>query len=667
MYLQPSRSFTRTSRFLSLCIVALGTACGDRELPSGAEPQRSGGPSFSVVTPTFLGTLPGMTNSQAYAINESNQVAGYSYSFDAGLGANIGRGFIWGNGAFTDIGLPPGYNNSSAVDINDAGAVVGVVNTGNTNQRAFVWQSGVFTLIPTLGGAINAARAINNSGQVVGYSQNGAGQQRAFIYSGGVVSELAPLAGSTQCIAHGINNSGVVVGSCIVSGNRAVKWESGVATDLGSYGTGSHDTYGWSINDAGTVTGTDVDYTVNPHRDRAVIWQGAPISALQEYPDLQSSQAFGINSDGVIVGHASANSTTAPVRAVYWVNGLVDELGVPTGYAISTASGVNNSGMVAGFAENASAVSQAVVWTIPATPSAPATPANASALPVSRQRIDLSWTDASSNETLFELERRVHNGSDWSEWTARATLAAGTTSFIDPGLAENTAYEYRIRTCNTGGCSTFAVTNAARTLPRPSAPTNFTGNATSSTQIELSWTESAADETGFTIARSTRVGATWSAFVHVADLPVNSTTYTDAGVVAASGYRYRIQECVVGACSSYVTSAAILTPPVPTTAPNAPGALVATVMSASRIDLSWTDDSDNEWEFQIFRRQALDGGAFSDWQRIARVADGVTSMPDELVTGATTYRYRIRACNSIGCSDYTVSRYVTTPASIVAR
>jgi hypothetical protein len=98
--------------------------------------------------------------------------------------------------------------------------------------------------------------------------------------------------------------------------------------------------------------------------------------------------------------------------------------------------------------------------------------------------------------------------------------------------------------------------------------------------------------------------------------------------------------------------------PTPTPTPAAPSNLVATAVSSSEIDLSWTDNSDNETEFQIER--STDGGL--TFTQIATVGPSVTTYFDTGLTAATMYSYRVRASNLTGDSDYSnTATAVTLP------
>lgn len=68
-------------------------------------------------------------------------------------------------------------------------------------------------------------------------------------------------------------------------------------------------------------------------------------------------------------------------------------------------------------------------------------PSNTKAVPVSESRIDVSWTDNSTNETGFEVHRSVSGPA--GTFTLRVTTDANISSYGDAGLNAATPYCYR--------------------------------------------------------------------------------------------------------------------------------------------------------------------------------------------------------------------------------
>ena len=92
-------------------------------------------------------------------------------------------------------------------------------------------------------------------------------------------------------------------------------------------------------------------------------------------------------------------------------------------------------------------------------------------------------------------------------------------------------------------------------------------------------------------------------------------------------------------------------------APAAPANLQATPASGTRVDLSWTDQSNNELGFAIER--STDGVAFYLADTVG-AAD--VNYSDLTVQPGNTYFYRVRAYNPGGSSAYAPLTSVTTPA-----
>ena len=79
--------------------------------------------------------------------------------------------------------------------------------------------------------------------------------------------------------------------------------------------------------------------------------------------------------------------------------------------------------------------------------------------------------------------------------------------------------------------------NSGSLDPTPNDPTHLTVNDNSGAQIDLSWTDKAFNETGYTVERATGSNNTFSILTTV---PANSSTYTDTGVSPNTGYYYRV-------------------------------------------------------------------------------------------------------------------------------
>ena len=93
------------------------------------------------------------------------------------------------------------------------------------------------------------------------------------------------------------------------------------------------------------------------------------------------------------------------------------------------------------------------------TSAPPQEPGGLRASAVSRGQINLSWTEHSSSEDQFRIDRSM----DGATWSYRATARANQTSYSDTGLTASTLYYYRIRSENVFGNSDFSNVSTATT------------------------------------------------------------------------------------------------------------------------------------------------------------------------------------------------------------
>jgi titin len=267
---------------------------------------------------------------------------------------------------------------------------------------------------------------------------------------------------------------------------------------------------------------------------------------------------------------------------------------------------------------------------VPAAPSGLATQASSS-------QIDLTWTDNSSNEDGFKIER----SSDGVAFEQTGTVAANVISYSDATVAAGTGYYYRLRAYNTAGDSAFSnIASATTTQVAPAAPTSLTATPSGSTQVNLSWSESSSPVDGFTLERSSDDVN----FTSLVTLSGTSKNYSDTGLTAGTTYYYRVRAFNSAGTSQYSNTAKATTSQV---APAAPSDLTATTAGATQIGLTWSDSANNEDGFTIER--SGDGASFT---ALASVAANVNSYSDGALTSATKYYYRVRAFNQAGDSGY---------------
>lgn len=245
----------------------------------------------------------------------------------------------------TDLGNL-GYASTEAFAVNDAGQVVGVGSVTQATGHAFLWENGVIKDLGTPPGFSNSrALDINNLGQVVGYAMvqvNGAWTSRAFSWTSSGGYQLLPaLNGSTSNQANAINDSGMIVGN---SGGRAVAWINGSIVDMGNAGVA------YDVNESGEAVG---DYGGASGQGQAFRWTAS--SGMRPVQTMSGSvgEALGINDGGSVVGWGAVNGSTTYYA---YVNrgGTPENLGI-TGGESSAAYKISIHGQIVGRAANGKA------------------------------------------------------------------------------------------------------------------------------------------------------------------------------------------------------------------------------------------------------------------------------------------------------------------------
>jgi hypothetical protein len=85
---------------------------------------------------------------------------------------------------------------------------------------------------------------------------------------------------------------------------------------------------------------------------------------------------------------------------------------------------------------------------------------NTSAALASSSHLSLQWTDNSSNETSFLIDR----STDGTNFTQITSVGANVTTYKDVNLAPGTKYYYRVRASNANGNSAYTNVASAKTL-----------------------------------------------------------------------------------------------------------------------------------------------------------------------------------------------------------
>lgn len=286
-------------------------------------------------------------------------------------------------------------------------------------------------------------------------------------------------------------------------------------------------------------------------------------------------------------------------------------------------------------------------------PTLPTAPTNLIANAVSTSQIDLAWLDNANNEDGFYVERC--SGGGCSNFAQIAQTTSNVAAHSNAGLTAGVTYRYRIRAFNATGSSGYSnVAEAITLLPTTTfgAPSNLIATAVSSQQIDLTWTDNSTAEDGFKVYRS----VDGIEFFRTAILGPNVTTFSNTGRPAATTYYYRVLAFNASGNTADSNTAIATTFASATVKPNAPSNLSVTAISTSQIRLTWTDNSNNEIAFKVYR--SVDGITFAE---VGKPGPNMISYTDSTLTSKTKYYYRVRAYNDAGSSAYTNIVSTITP------
>jgi fibronectin type 3 domain-containing protein len=324
---------------------------------------------------------------------------------------------------------------------------------------------------------------------------------------------------------------------------------------------------------------------------------------------------------------------------------------------------------------------------IPASSNRPYTdfPSNYSSLPAVSLVIP-NLDDDSHDGTLAESDKWLKNNmSAYAEWakTHNSLLIvtydegdlSDTTNHIPtifyganvrPGNYANQITHYNVlRTIEESeGLSAIANAQAADPIdyiftntapPSLATPTNLVANVISGTQINITWTDNADNETGYKIERATD-GVHFSI---LSGTGVNGHGYNNTNLTPGKQYSYRVYAINANGKSAYSNVASGITGTGgTTTTPATPTNLGASATGTSSIHISWSDNANNETGYRLER--SSDGTNFSF---LTNLGANATSYDNGNLSPNTRYYYRVQAAGSPNSSGYSNIGSATTQST----
>jgi hypothetical protein len=205
---------------------------------------------------------------------------------------------------------------------------------------------------------------------------------------------------------------------------------------------------------------------------------------------------------------------------------------------------------------------------------------------------------------------------------------------------------------------------AASDTQPPTAPGSLSAAASSTSQVNLSWSAS-VDNVGVYEYRIERCkGADCTNFGQVGAARPSSSggTYSDWFLSASTDYRYRVRASDAGVnLGAYSNIANVTTQsPADTQVPAAPAGLTAVASSNEEIALAWNVSTDNVGVTGYFVERC-EGAGCSDFLLVATPA--TSTYKDAGRTASTSYSYRVRSRDAANNrSSYSNTASAVTPA-----
>ena len=182
-----------------------------------------------------------------------------------------------------------------------------------------------------------------------------------------------------------------------------------------------------------------------------------------------------------------------------------------------------------------------------------AAPLDLAATVASFRQVNLLWTDASSDETGFRIER----ASGVGPFVAIGTNAANVATYGDTTVLTGTSYCYRVIAFNADGDS-LPSNPATTTTAAPDDPSSLVAVAVGPSTVRLTWLDNSNNEAGFHIQRATNTGFTKGLTTFA--VGANVTTYTDATVLTKTKCFYRVLGFNAIGNSAYSDTAKVAAP-----------------------------------------------------------------------------------------------------------
>ncbi len=290
----------------------------------------------------------------------------------------------------------------------------------------------------------------------------------------------------------------------------------------------------------------------------------------------------------------------------------------------------------------------------------PATPGYMEAQAFSN-RVELGWTDTSTNESGFKIERRTGGGA-YSQIASPGANSGSAAYYTDNSTSPRTTYTYRVRAFNVAGNSGYNNEVAATTPGGPPGAFTLSNDppvwdaSIPGPKVQLNWTPS-TDVGNYSLYRN--------GSVYVAGIA--GTSYLNsANLIGGATYTYFVRASNAdGTTDSNTVSVTMpdapITQPPPVPSPSAPGDAngPGSTLTSLTPTLSWAAAS-TATGYGVYVSDLSTGSLVYIDDNVANVL--LLALPAGTLQWGRPYRWNLRARNANGWSGYSSRLYFQTPA-----
>ena len=289
----------------------------------------------------------------------------------------------------------------------------------------------------------------------------------------------------------------------------------------------------------------------------------------------------------------------------------------------------------------------------------------------------MSYTQVNNNGSeVVENRGRLRESGSSDDWWTISSMDIGDGNagqhpvFFDGQPLFGKTIEYQVAARNAHGWGPWSTLSTFVAAMKPLKPTSPTlADGTNVGELDVSWTaphSRGAAITGYDVQYRASSSGTWTEWVHTG----TGTTTTITGLqehLSSSGITYLVRVRATNGQGDSEWSDLAYWPQA--IAPLAPSTLTATSGNAAAT-LRWTSGGDGGaaitgWEVQQAEKQAGSNsyGAYGNWTSIDNSDATTTSTTIYGLTVGSTYKFKLRAVNSVGNGAASAESNAVIPSS----